>query len=82
MTSWYKIEAIFANKNVPPSELRNLEFYSIQLILKEWEEQAERENKEVEKQQKEMEKQQKSMKSGFGNFSTPKFEMPKYNMPK
>ena len=86
MGSWSKIEFIFAHRlHISPLDLRELEFYSIQYILKEYEDYVDKENKEYEKQNKELERQQKSMKmpqQGFGNYSMPKFDTPKFDIPK
>lgn len=85
MDNWDSVEFIFAFKlNINPIILRDLEFYSIQKILKKYEEHVDRENKEHEKQQREMEKHQKraSSSSSFGNQSFPKIEIPKINTPK
>ena len=85
MDSWSKIEFIFTFKlGINPQVLRELEFYTIQYLLKEYEEHVDRENKEYDKQNKQMEKQQQAMKPGtsFGNFQVPKYEMPKFEMPK
>ena len=82
LDNWSKIEFIFAHKlHISPLDLRELEFYTIQFILKEFEQYVERENKEYEKQNKEAEKQSK-MASGPGSFKTPSFDMPKFNTPK
>lgn len=84
MSNWDSVEFIFAFKlNINPLVLRELEFYSIQQILKKYEEHIDRENKENEKQQREMEKQQKLMgSSSYGNLSIPKIEIPKLDIPK
>ena len=84
MQSWSKIEFIFAHKlNTSPLDLRELEFYTIQLILKEFEEYVERENNEYIKQKREAERQSKlsSSTSNFGGFKTPKFEVPNFKTP-
>jgi predicted nucleic acid-binding protein len=62
--------------------LRDLEFYTIQYLLKEYEEHVERENKEYEKQNKELDRQQKQMKMGTQGFQPPKYDTPKFNIPK
>jgi hypothetical protein len=85
LDNWTKIEFIFAHKlHTSPIDLEKLEFYRIQYILKEYEEYVDKENKEYQKQQREIDKQQKTMKvgSGQGNLSVPKFETPKFDMPK
>lgn len=80
MEGWSKIEFIYCHKlHISPIDLRELEFYTIEYILKQYEEYIDKENKEYEKQQKEMEKQQRSMSTP--NFTLPKYEFPKFNMP-
>ena len=82
MDNWNKIEFIFAHKlHISPIHLRELEFYSIQYILKEYQSYVERENKEYEKQQKDADKQQK-MAMPSGAMKAPKFDIPKFDMPK
>ena len=68
-------------------ELRQLEFYTIQYILKEYEDYLEKENKEYEKQQKEADKKYSSQSykpssNLYGDFKPPKIEMPKFTLPK
>ena len=84
LTNWYKIEFIFAHKlNTSPVDLRQLEFYTIQLLLKEYEEYIDRENKEYEKQQREAERKSGANSgTNFGGFKVPKFDVPKFNVPK
>ena len=82
MQNWNKIDFIFCFKlHIDPITLRKLEFYTIQNILKEYEEHVDRENKEYEKQQREIDKQQNKMNTG-SSFAPPKFDMPKFNIPK
>ena len=85
MENWSKIEFIFCFKlHIDPLILRDLEYYTIQNILKEYEEHVEKENREYEKQNKEIERQQKQIKLGSTNtnFQPPKFDIPKYDLPK
>ena len=82
MDNWNKIEFIFCHKlHVSPIHLRKLEFYTIQFILKEYEQYVERENKEYEKQNKEADRQSK-MTANATTFKPPNFETPKFNTPK
>lgn len=79
MDNWSKIEFIFAHKlNINPLILRDLEFYTIQNILKEYQDHIDKENKEYEKQRKDSEKQQKTSSS----YKMPEFKMPEFKMPK
>lgn len=84
MDNWSKIEFIFAHKlHVSPKHLRELEFYTIENLLKEYEDYVEQENKQYEKQQRDSEKQQKSFSQpSLGGYKIPKFEIPKFDMPK
>ena len=86
MDNWSKIEFIFAHKlHIDPLSLRKLEFYTIENLLREYENYVEEENKEYEKQQREAERQQKSSQvsqPSLGGFKIPKFDIPKFEMPK
>lgn len=90
LSNWDNIEFIFAFKlHIPPFQLRRLEFYTIENILKKYEEYVDKENKEYEKQQSDAEKKysmsQGSYKApsfGQSNYKMPKYEMPKLNVPK
>lgn len=84
MDNWSKIEFIFAHKlNVDPIRLRELEFYTIENILKEYEHFVEEENKQYEKQQRDAERQQKMQSSSFGSgFKPPAISPPNFSMPK
>jgi len=83
LENWSKIEFVFSFKlHIDPMALRQLEFYTIQYLLKEYEEHVEKENKEYEKQNNEIEKQQKQMKVSSQNFQTPNYNIPKYDIPK
>ena len=83
MDNWSKIEFIFAHKlHISPTELRELEFYTIENLLKEYENYIEQENKQYQKQQGDYEKQQKASTTNFGGFKVPKVEIPKFDMPR
>jgi hypothetical protein len=88
LDNWNKIEFIFCFKlRISPIDLEKLEFYHIQYILKQYEEHIDRENKEYEKQQKETDKKYQSSNlklpnNPYGDFKIPKYEMPKFNIPK
>jgi len=77
LQNWSKIEFIFSHKlHINPIILRELEYYTIYNILKEYEDYIDKENKEYEKQQREAEKQ-------YGGFKSPKdIKPPKLNIPK
>ena len=78
MDNWSKIEFIFAFKlNISPIELRELAFYDIQFMLKEYEAHVDRENKQYEKQQRDAEKQSKAM-TNQNAFKVPTFNQPKF----
>lgn len=64
--------------NVGPTELRGLEFYTIENMLKEYENYVDQENKQYEKQQREAEKQQKLNTPNFGGTNFPKVKIPSY----
>jgi hypothetical protein len=71
--------------NINPLILRELEFYTIEIILKGYQEHLEKENKEYERQQKESDTKYSSQSykppsNPYGDFKTPKFDMP--SMPK
>ena len=71
--------------HITPMELRRLEFYTIEYILKEYEEHVKKENEEYEKQQREAEKKYKTSSApstDYGGFKVPRVEMPKFDMPK
>ena len=72
-------------RNVSPLDLRQIEFYEIEYLLKEIEAHNEEEEKRNRAQEKEYEKSSKSMKTpnigktNYGGFSTPKLpSMPKH----
>ena len=81
MDNWSKIEFIFAHKlHIDPIRLRELEFYSIENILKEYENFVDQENKQYEKQQRDSERQQKLQQSTMPSMSS--FKMPSFTPPK
>jgi sortase (surface protein transpeptidase) len=86
LDNWSKIEFIFSHKlHISPIDLRKLEFYTIENLLKEYEDYVEQENKQYEKQQREYDKQQKAQQAqqpNFGGFKVPKIDMPKLEVPK
>ena len=59
-----------------------MEYYSIQNILKEYEEHVERENKEYKKQQSVADKQQKMSIPKTPNLKMPNIQMPNIGIPK
>jgi predicted nucleic acid-binding protein len=65
-------------RNVSPVDIRQLEFYEIEYLLKEIEEHNEEEEKRNKAQEKEYEKNSKQMKmpnvgkTNYGGFPTPK----------
>jgi len=95
LENWFKIEFICAHKlHISPLDLRQLEFYEIEYLLKNFEEYIDEEEKAYKKQEKDQQKkyqqqQQKmpkfetpKMGSDFGGFKTPKIDIPKINVPK
>jgi hypothetical protein len=86
LQNWSKIEFIFSHKlHIDPLVVRELEFYSIKMLLNEYQDYVEKENKAQEKQQREIDKQQKAsnIKSpSYGDFKSPKFDIPKFDIPK
>ena len=89
LANWDKIEFLLMYKlQLNPLVLDQMEFYRIENLIANFEEQLQKENKEYEKQQKDQEKQiQESKKSvkpvstNYGGFSVPKMPVPKMNIP-
>ena len=80
--NWIKIEFALALKlGISPLDLRELEFYEIEYLIKELEEYTEEENKRNRAQEKEYSKSSGKSPSAPA-FKQPKMEMPKFNMPK
>ena len=90
LTNWFKIEFICAYKlHINPLDLRELEFYEIEYLLKNFEEYIDEEEKQYKKQEKEYQKQyhQPSKSSipkqqNYNGFKTPKVNLPNVNIPK
>jgi len=90
LENWFKIEFICTHKlHISPIELRQLEFYEIEYLLKNFEEYIDEENKAYKKQEKQQQREyQQSQpktsmpKADFGGFKTPKVNIPKVNIPK
>jgi hypothetical protein len=89
LENWSKIEYIFTSKlHVPPSELERLEYYRIAFLLKEYQEDIERQNREAEKQNKSAGTAKQSSQlpktpnlPSYGDYKMPKMEMPKMQLP-
>ncbi len=91
MENWFKIEFICTHKlHISPLHLRELEFYEIEYLLKNFEEYIDEEEKQHKKQEKTQASQQSSYqqpkmpKAGndYGGFKTPKIDIPKISVPK
>jgi len=90
LENWFKIEFICTYKlHISPLELRELEFYEIEYLLKNFEEYIDEEEKQYKKQEKEYQKQSVSSnnnkslgKQSYNGFKTPKIDIPKINIPK
>ena len=91
MENWFKIQFICAHKlNISPIELRQLEFYEVEYLLKNFEEYIDEEEKAYKKQQGQQSKQyqqsqpkmDKMPKIDYGGFKTPKMDIPKISIPK
>lgn len=83
MDNWNKIEFIFAHRlHVDPIRLRELEYYTIENLLKEYEHFVEEENKQYEKQQRDSERQQKMQTPNFGGFKMPSMPTQSFSPPK
>jgi len=81
LDNWSKIEFIFAHKlHINPVILRELEFYTIENILKEYEHYVDQENKQYEKQTRDSERQQKLQQPSMGSFKMP--QVPTFTPPK
>ena len=90
MENWFKIQFICSHKlHLSPLDLRELEFYEIEYLLKNFEEYIDEEEKQYKKQEKEYKKDYspQSMKPSipkqqdYGGFKTPKVNIPKVNIP-
>lgn len=83
MDNWVKIEFIFAHKlHVDPIKLRELEFYTIENLLKEYQKFVEEENKQYERQQRDAERQQKMSTPNMSGFKVPSMPTPSFSVPK
>lgn len=82
-----KIYFIFSEKlNIGPSELDNLPFYFVEMLLQELEEKVDEENKRNKQQENEQRKQMDTSKlpkmDSYGGFKTPKMDIPKIPTPR
>ena len=76
--------------HISPLHLRQLEFYEIEYLLKNFEEYIDEEEKSYKKQEKQQEKQYQQQShsnkmpkmDNFGGFKTPKIDIPKIHVPK
>lgn len=90
MENWFKIEFICTHKlHINPLTLRDLEFYTVEYLLKNFEEYIDEEEKAYKNQEKSQQKQyqqqqmqQPKIDKNYGGFKTPKIDIPKINIPK
>ena len=90
LENWFKIQFICAHKlHISPIDLRQLEFYEVEYLLKNFEEYIDEEEKAYKKQESKQTKQyQQSQpkmdtpKMNYGGFKTPKIDIPKINIPR
>ena len=81
MDNWSKIEFICAkNLHISPLVLYQMDYWSVEKILMNYEEFIEEENKQQNKQKLEHEKEFKQ--SSYSTPTMPKWDMPKFEMPK